>query len=79
MTQLETKCKALKTLVQRFHFKFNLLNQIGLPVLVAPNDILISLEEYCQKLYTIATNKASFVGVKDNLTEKKMLEALDFI
>lgn len=78
MTQLETKCQTLKIVVQRFHFKFNLLNQIGFPGLVAPNDKLISLEEYCQNLYTIVTNKAKFAGIKGHLTGKDFLEALNF-
>jgi len=71
MTELETKCQTLKTSVQRFHFKFNLLNHRGLPGLVAPNDWLIILEEYCQKLYTIATDKAKFVGIKGLLQGNK--------
>lgn len=78
MTQLETKCQALKTIVQRFHFKFNLLNQRGLPIFLAPNDRLTSLEEYCQMLYAIATDKTIFAGIKGHLTGKEILEALDF-
>jgi len=46
MTQLETKCQALRTSIQRFHFKFNLLNHRGMPRLVAPNDRLIIFEDY---------------------------------
>lgn len=78
MTRLETKCQAFKTVVQRFHFKFNLLNQRGLPGLVAPDDRLFSLEEYCQKTYSIATDKANFASIKGHLIGKQMLEALDF-
>jgi len=78
MTQLETKCQTLKTFFQRFHFKFNLLNQRGLPGLVAPIDKLINLEEYCQNLYTITTDKAKFSGIKGHITGKQVLEALNF-
>ena len=39
---------------------------------------LISVEEYCQKFYSISTDKPSFAGIKGHLTSKQMLEALDF-
>lgn len=65
-------------LCRRFHSKFNLLNQEGMPGLVALNDRLISLEKYFQKLYIIATDKASFAGIEGHITGKLMLEALDF-
>ena len=75
---METKCQTSKTVVQRFHFKFNLLDQRGFLGLVAPNDRLISLEEYFQKLYTIATDKAKFAGIKGHLTRKELVEVLNF-
>ena len=78
MTQLETKCQILKTYVQRFHFKFNLLNQRGLLGLVAPNDRLISLKEYCQKLDTRATDKEKVASITGHITRKHALEALYF-
>lgn len=68
----------MNAFVQRFHLKFNLLNHIGLPTLVAPNDRLINLEEYYHKLYTIATDKENFAGIKGHITGKQTLEALDF-
>ena len=45
---------------------------------MAPNDTLISLEEYFQKLYTIATNKSKFFAIKGHIIGKQELEALDF-
>lgn len=78
MAQLETKCQNLKTVVQRFNFKINLLNQRGLPGLVAPNDELISLEEYCQNVYPIATDKDKFVDIKGHVIGEAFLEALNF-
>lgn len=68
MTQLETKCQTLENVVKRFHIKFNLLNQRGFPGLVAPNDRFIILENYCRNLYTIATNKSKFAGIKGHIT-----------
>ena len=46
MVQLEKKCETLEIDVQRFHTKFNLLNQKGLPGLVAMNDTLNILSHY---------------------------------
>jgi len=43
MTQLETKSQALKNVVERSYTKFNLLNQRGMPRLVAQNDKLYDL------------------------------------
>jgi len=37
------------------------------------------LEEYCQKLYTITTNKSNFFAIKGHITGKQELEALDFV
>ena len=51
---------------------------MGFPRLVAPNEKLINLEEYCKKLYTIAIDKAKFAGIKGHMTGKDFLEALDF-
>ena len=79
LNQLETKCQTLDISIQRFHTKFNLLNWSGFPGLVAPNDKLINLEEYCKKLYTIAIDRAKFEGIKGYMTEKYFLEALDLI
>jgi len=76
MTQLETKCQTLRIVVQRFHFKFSLLDQRGLPGLVAPNDILISSEEYWKKISIVSTDKDKFAGIKGHLTLKAFLEAL---
>ena len=78
LNQLKTKCQTLDTIVQRFHIKFNLLNQRGLPGLVALNERLISLEEYCKKHYTIAIDKDKFAGIKGHMTGKASLEALEF-
>jgi len=78
MTQLETKRQALENVVQRFHAKFNLLNQRGFPGLVAPNDRLINLEACCEKLYTIATDTSKFVGIKGHVIGKAFIEALEF-
>jgi len=64
INQLETKCQTLDIVFQRFHSKFNILNQKGLQGLVALNDKLIKLEYYCKKLYTIAVDKAKFSGIK---------------
>lgn len=64
--------------VQRFHSKFNVLNQKGLPGLVAPNEKLVNLEEYCKNLYTIAIDKAKFARIKGHITGKAFLEALEF-
>lgn len=78
MTQLETKSQALENVVQRFHTKFNLLNQRGLPQLVAPNNKLISLEYYSEKIYTIAIDTSKFVGIKGHVIGKTFIEALEF-
>ena len=78
INQLETKCQTLEIVVQRFHSKFNVLNQKRLPGLVALNDKLIKLEDYCKKLYTIIVDKAKFVGIKGHITWKAFLEALEF-
>ena len=43
LNQLETKCQTLDIAIHRFHSKFNVLNQKGLPILVAPSDKLVIL------------------------------------
>lgn len=78
MTQLEAKSQALENFVQVFHTKFNLPNQRGLPGLVAPNDKLISFEDYCGDIYTIATDTSKFAGIKGHVTRKAFIEALEF-
>jgi len=78
MTLLETKSQALENVVQRFHTKFNLINQRGLPRLVAPNDRLISLEDYCEKIYTAAIDTSKFAGIKGHVRGKSFIEALEF-
>ena len=78
MNQLETKCQTLDIVVQIFHTNFNPLNRRGLLGLLAPNEKLINLEEYCKKLYTVSIDKAKFAGIKGNMTRKAFMEALDF-
>lgn len=56
----------------------NLLNQRELPGLVALDDRLINLEDYCQKLFIIATDKYKFESIKGHITGKAFLEALEF-
>jgi len=46
--------------------------------LTQPERTTRSLEEYFQRIYAIATNKARFAGLKGHLTGKEILEALDF-
>jgi len=55
-----------------------LLNQRGLPGLVGPNDRVMSLEDYYENIYTIATNTSKFAGIKGYVTGKAFIEALEF-
>ena len=61
-----------------FSTRFNLLNQRGLPGLVAMNDKLISLSDYNNKIFTIIQDNSKFSWVKGSITGKYFLEALDF-
>lgn len=78
INQLETKSQTLNIAIQRFHLKFNILNQKGLPGLVFLNDKLIKLEYYCKKLYTIAVDRAKFGGIKGQIIGKAFMKALEF-
>lgn len=78
MSQLESKFQALENVDQRFHTKFNLLNQRGFPGLVALNNKLISLEYYWEKLYTIPTVTSKFAGIKGHVTSKDFIDSLEF-
>jgi len=68
----------MESSIQKFHRKFNVLNQKGLPGLIGIGEKLISLEDYHQKLYNIARDKSKFSTVKGSITGKAFMEALDF-
>ena len=76
LTELKTKCETLNIDVRRFHSIFNVLSKKVLPGLVWSNDQLVKLENYCEKLYTIAANNHQFAGIKRQITRKEFLEAL---
>lgn len=78
MLQLDNKCHNMESNIQKFYRKFNVLNQRGLPRLLGNGDKLISLDDYHQKLYTIARDKSKFVDIKGSITRKAFMEALDF-
>lgn len=78
INHLESKCQTLDTIVKIFHLKFNILNPKGLPGLVGLNDKLIKLEDYCEELYAITVDRTKFAGVKEQITGKDFLEALEF-
>lgn len=75
-TRLKTKCEALNTTVRRFHSKFTMLHKKGLPEIVSSNDQLVKLEDYCERISTIAAENSQFVGIKRQITGKEFLEAL---
>ena len=54
MLQLENKCDIMENMVQRFHKKFNVLYQKGLPGPQGMGDELVQLEYYQRKLCDIA-------------------------
>ena len=74
MIQLENKCHSLETIVQRFRTNLNLLNQRGLPRLVAINDKLINLSDYNHKLFNISQDKSKFSRVKVSIIGKSFLK-----
>ena len=78
INQWQTKCEALNVIVQRFHKKFNVLNQKGLLGLVGLDNRLVRLEYYCKNLYTIVIDKSKFANIKGHITGRAFLEALQF-
>ena len=49
-----------------------------MPGLVGLDDKLVKLEDYCKKLYTIATDKTKFASIKGHIIGRAFLEALQF-
>jgi len=76
LTQLKTKCEALNIAIKRFHSKFSILKKKGLPELLTSNDQLVKLDDYYERLYTIAADNNQFAGIKRQIIGKEFLEAL---
>lgn len=68
----------METIKQRFHKKFNILHQKGLPSLEGMGDTLVKLEDYQQKLCSIARDKSKFDKVKGTITGKAFMEDLSY-
>lgn len=78
LTQLKIECEALNTTVRKFHSKFSMLHKKGLPEIVSSNDQLVKLEDYYERLYTIAADNSKFAVIKRHITGKDFFEALSF-
>lgn len=78
MLQLENKSHNLEAIIQKFHRKFNVLNQKVLPGLKGIGDKLVQLDDYQQKLYSIAKDKSKFSTIKGTITRKDFMEGLKF-
>lgn len=67
MLQLENKCQNLEIQIKKFHRKFSILQQKGLPSLRHSNGQLIPLGNYQYILHEIATEKSkNFQGKGSN-------------
>ena len=78
MFQLENKFHNLEANIHKFHRKFNVLHQKGLPRLKGIGDKLVELTDYQQKLYTIAKEKSNFSTIKGTIIGKSFMETLKF-
>ena len=64
--------------VKRFFNKLKVVNQKGLPGLLVLNDKLMALLDYTQKLMAIGRDNTKFAGIKETITGKAFLHALEF-
>jgi len=75
---LKNKCHNLECSIQKFQKKSNILHQKGLPGLKGIGDKLVQLDDYQQKLYSIARDKSKFSNIKGTITRKVFMEGLKF-
>ena len=78
MCQGDNKCHNLEGDIKKFHKKFNKLHQKGLLGLNGMGDKLVNLENYQQKLYSIAGDQSKFSSIKGIITRKAFMEGLSF-
>jgi len=78
MLQLENKCHNLEVHINKFHKKFNVLHQKGLPGLRGIGYRRVPLEEYQRRLHSIAIDNSKFVKIKGTITRKAFIEGLSF-
>ena len=75
---LENKCQNLDSSIQKFDKKSNILHQKGLICLKGIGDKLVQLDDYQQKIYSIARDKSKILNIMGTITGKAFMQGLKF-